>query len=59
MIFNMILIAVTLPFYYEPLLNGNPRNVLRLAGVPMFLAAMAVLWVKQAPPINTCSPARS
>ena len=29
----MILIAVTLPFYYEPLLNGDPRNVLRLAGV--------------------------
>ena len=33
----MILIAVTLPFYYEPLLNGDPRNVLRLAGVLMFV----------------------
>ena len=55
----MILIAVTLPFYYEPLLNGDPCNVLRLVGVLMFLAVMAVLWVKQEPPIDTCAPARS
>ena len=55
----MILIAVTLPFYYEPLLNGDPRHVLRVAGVLMFLAAMAVLWVKQEPPIDTRSTPRS
>ncbi|MCG8444017.1 MAG: MFS transporter, partial [Caulobacterales bacterium] len=42
----MILIAATLPFYYEPLIGGDPRNVLRLAGVLMFLAAAAVWWVK-------------
>ena len=55
----MILIAVILPLYYEPLLNGDPRNVLRLAGVLMFLVATAVLWLKQEPLIDTCSPPRS
>ena len=43
----MILFAITLPLYYEPLLNGDPRNVLRLAGVLMFLAAVSVLRVGQ------------
>jgi maltose/moltooligosaccharide transporter len=43
----MILIALTLPFYYDSLLGGDPRNVLRLAGVLMFFAAVSVLWVNQ------------
>lgn len=39
----MLLIAATLPFYYKPLMGGDPRNVLTLAGVLMFFAAFAVL----------------
>lgn len=42
----MLLIAATLPFYYEPLLGGDARNVLRLSGVLMFFAAASVWWVK-------------
>ena len=42
----MLLLAATLPFYYEPLLGGDARNVLRLCGVCMFCAAAAVWWVK-------------
>ncbi len=39
----MLLIAATLPFYYKPLMGGDPRNVLNLAGILMFCAALAVL----------------
>ncbi|MCR9194521.1 MAG: MFS transporter [Hyphomonas sp.] len=42
----MLLIAVTLPFYYDPLLGGDARNVLRLSGVLMFFAAASVWWVR-------------
>jgi maltose/moltooligosaccharide transporter len=42
----MLLIAATLPFYYEPLLGGDARNVLRLSGVLMFFAAASVWWVR-------------
>jgi maltose/moltooligosaccharide transporter len=42
----MLLLAATLPFYYEPLLGGDARNVLRLCGICMFCAAAAVWWVK-------------
>ena len=42
----MLLIAATLPFYYEPWLGGDARNVLRLSGVLMFCAAIAVWWVR-------------
>jgi len=42
----MLLIAATLPFYYEPLLGGDARNVLRLSGLLMFAAAAAVWWVR-------------
>jgi len=41
----MLLIAATLPFYYGPLMGGDPRNVLRLAGVLMMFAALSALWV--------------
>lgn len=43
----MLLIAATLPFYYEPLMGGDPRNVLTLAGVLMFFAAAAVLRTRE------------
>jgi maltose/moltooligosaccharide transporter len=37
----MLLIAATLPFYYQPLLGGDARNVISLAGVVMVAAAVA------------------
>ncbi len=43
----MLLLAATLPFFYEPLLGGDPRNVLTLCGILMFCAAAAVFWVRQ------------
>lgn len=43
----MLLLAATLPFVYDTVLDGDPRNVLRLAGVLMVLAALSVLWVKE------------
>jgi maltose/moltooligosaccharide transporter len=46
----MLAIAATLPFYYGPLMGGDPRNVLRLCGVLMICAAVAAIW--------TAAPAR-
>lgn len=43
----MIILAFTVPFFYDSLLNGDPRNVLKMAGVMMMLAAAAVLWIKE------------
>jgi maltose/moltooligosaccharide transporter len=51
-IFNMFIVIpmmiqiFTLPLYYNTLLNGDPRNVIRLAGVLLICAAIAVLFVK-------------
>lgn len=51
-IFNMFIVIpmiiqmVTLPLVYEPLLGGEPQNVIRLAGVLLALAAVAVLRVR-------------
>ena len=42
----MLIQSVTLPLYYRPLLGGDPRNVLILAGVLLLLAAVATLRVK-------------
>ncbi len=42
----MIIQIFTLPLYYHSLLNGNPENVIKLAGVLLILAAIAVLFVK-------------
>jgi maltose/moltooligosaccharide transporter len=42
----MLLIAATLPFYYGPLMGGDPRHVLTLCGLLMFCAAAAVWWVR-------------
>jgi maltose/moltooligosaccharide transporter len=43
----MLLLTVTLPFFYQPLLGGDPRNVLTMCGVLMFCAAAAVLTVRR------------
>lgn len=51
-IFNMFIVIpmmiqiFTLPLYYKSLLNGNPENVIRLAGCLLLCAAIAVLFVK-------------
>lgn len=42
----MLLIAATLPFYYQPLMGGDARNVILFAGVLMGFAALAVLRIK-------------
>ena len=53
-IFNMFIVIpmmiqiFTLPLYYESLLGGRPENVIRLAGVLMICAAIAVLFVRVA-----------
>lgn len=38
----MILFALTMPFLYDSVLGGDPRNVLMLSGGLMILAALAV-----------------
>lgn len=51
-IFNMFIVipmlleSLTMPFIYGPILDGDPRNVLMLAGAMMFAAALAMLAVK-------------
>ncbi|MFM1887366.1 MAG: hypothetical protein RL026_2523 [Pseudomonadota bacterium] len=46
----MLLIAVTLPLYYEPWLDGDARNVITLCGVLMLCGAAATLRVRTSPP---------
>lgn len=54
-IFNMFIVIpmmiqiFTLPLYYNSLLDGNPENVIRLAGVLLIGGAIAVLFVKLKP----------
>jgi maltose/moltooligosaccharide transporter len=56
-IFNMFIVipmlieSVTMPLIYRPLLGGDPRNVLMLAGVMMLLAAAATLAVRARPAV--------
>jgi maltose/moltooligosaccharide transporter len=51
-IFNMFIVIpmmiqiFTLPLFYERWLHGDPANVIRLAGVLLVCAAVAVLFVK-------------
>ena len=51
-IFNMFIVipmliqTLTMPLIYEPLLGGDPRNVLMLGGVLMLAGAAATLFVK-------------
>ncbi|NOT99510.1 MAG: MFS transporter [Sideroxydans sp.] len=57
-IFNMFIVIpmliqmLTLPLYYQSLLGGHPENVIRLAGVLLMCAAVAVLFVKVELPIK-------
>ena len=46
----MLLIAATLPFYYEPLMGGDPRRVITMAGIMLVIAAVCVLWVREKRP---------
>ena len=61
-IFNMFIVipmliqGLTLPLIYRPLLGGDPRNVLVLAGCLLLLAALATLRVKVPEP-ETSQPA--
>jgi maltose/moltooligosaccharide transporter len=43
----MLVFAGTMAFAYEPLLGGDARNVLRVSGVCMLLAAIAVWRIKE------------
>jgi maltose/moltooligosaccharide transporter len=43
----MILFAVTVPLYYGPLMQGDPRHILSLAGVLMICGALSVLTVRE------------
>jgi maltose/moltooligosaccharide transporter len=51
-IFNMFIVIpmmiqiFTLPLYYQPLLGGNPENVIRLAGALLLCAAVATMFVR-------------
>ncbi len=54
-VFNMFIVIpmliqnVTLPFFYDSLLGGNPANVIRLAGALLACAAVACAFVTVAP----------
>jgi maltose/moltooligosaccharide transporter len=43
----MLVFAATITFMYEQLLGGDPRNVLRLGGMLMLFAAIAIWRVRQ------------
>ncbi len=45
----MLIQIATLPLYYESLLGGDPRNVIRLAGALMLAGAAAMLFVDVRP----------
>ena len=56
-IFNMFIVipmliqTLTMPLIYEPLLGGDPRNVLLLGGVLMILGAVATMFVDAGRPV--------
>jgi maltose/moltooligosaccharide transporter len=58
-IFNMFIVIpmmiqiFTLPLFYDSWLDGNPENVIRLAGVLFICGAVAVLFVKLGDRENT------
>ena len=62
-IFNMFIVipmmieSLTMPLIYRPLLGGDPRHVLMLAGVLMLLAAVATLAIRERPAARTAIPA--
>ncbi|MBP6706425.1 MAG: MFS transporter [Achromobacter sp.] len=45
----MLIQIATLPLYYDSLLDGDPRNVIRLAGALMLAGAAAMLFVDVRP----------
>jgi maltose/moltooligosaccharide transporter len=53
LLFAFVMSSVNLGFaklglgLYDGLLGGDPRNVLRISGGCMFVAALAVLWVRE------------
>lgn len=57
-IFNMFIVipmliqTVTMPLLYDPVLGGDPRNVLLLAGAMMIAAAGATLLVRSPRPLR-------
>ena len=53
----MLLYAATMPFMYGPLLGGDPRNALKLSGVLMLCAAIAVWRVREVEPAPVAAPA--
>ena len=53
----MLIFAATMRFMYEPLLGGDPRNLLRLSGVLMLCAAIAAWRVREAEPELAAAPA--
>ena len=53
----MLIYAATMRLIYEPLLGGDPRNVLRLSGVLMLCAAIAVWRVREAEQTPVAAPA--
>ena len=52
----MLIYAATMPFMYGPILGGDPRNALRLSGVLMLCAAIAVWRVREAGPKLAAAP---
>ena len=56
-IFNMFIVipmliqTLTMPLFYEPLLGGDPRNVLLLGGALMILGAIATMFVDAGRPV--------
>ncbi|MBY0305116.1 MAG: MFS transporter [Sphingomonas sp.] len=55
-IFNMFIVipmlveSLTLPFFYTPVLGGDPRHVIMLGGAMMLIAALATLRVGRSAP---------
>ncbi|MEO9823035.1 MAG: MFS transporter [Paracoccaceae bacterium] len=56
-IFNMFIVipmliqTLTMPLFYEPLLGGDPRNVLLLGGALMIVGAIATMFVEAGKPV--------
>lgn len=62
-IFNMFIVipmmieSLTMPLIYRPLLGGDPRHVLMLAGILMLLAAVATLAIRERPAVRAATRA--
>jgi maltose/moltooligosaccharide transporter len=63
-IFNMFIVVpmliqtLTMPLLYEPVLGGDPRNVLGLAGAMMLAGALATLRVRAGDALRPAAAAR-